>query len=358
MQVKSADEIGYMNYLKFFGIVFLLIWHTGINGLNTFVILFFLQMFFFISGYFYKDSYSERPLYFFKKRFFSLYLPFVFYCSLFLLLNNLFVRWHFYSENMLIPRDRLVFLLGKVLTLDSRSQLAGAMWFVSCLLIASTIFCLIGFLCVNVSRRRRRDTNCEPVRFFIISMLYLMGNLFSVTQVTLPVLIDVSFVFLLFYYAGYLYRKHESNIPLTILPALVALFTLLVCRRFGIPMAVDRKYVGPAFMLVCGLAGIYLNVYLAKRVAAFGQAGFVSYVGKNTMVILALHLAAFKLISLVLICCAGYPLSSLAAFPVIMTSSQPVRWLYAAAGLFVPLTLKYVFDRGRQWIAAPSLPAS
>ncbi len=347
MALKENSEILFMNYLKFFGIVYLLIWHTAVKGLNVIVISFFLQLFFFVSGYFYKDAYSEQPLLFIRRRIQSLYFPFVLYCSAFLALNNLFVHLNIYTAPLYIPHGRMVSSLLDILTLEPGLQLAGAMWFVSSLFLSSLIFCSVSAaLEKTLSFARPVRTYHESVRVFLLFSLFLLGNYLSHANITLPRYLDVSLVLLFFYYLGYLYRKNEEHIPVNIFLALTALATLLVCSRYGFPLFAQRKYIDPSFVLLCGVSGIYLNVYLAKLFASFGNIRFVNYAGKNTMVILAMHFLAFKLVSLLLIYQQDLPMDMLASFPCITSANQYFRWLYVLAGLVVPLAVKYLLETG------------
>ncbi len=72
-KVEEKKEIWFMNYMKFFGVFYMLIYHSAIKQLNVFAILFFLQMFIFISGYFYQDKYTQNPVLFIIKRIKSIF---------------------------------------------------------------------------------------------------------------------------------------------------------------------------------------------------------------------------------------------------------------------------------------------
>lgn len=343
MIIKQSEE---MNYMKFFGVIYLLFWHTGIIHFNIFVITFFLQMFFFISGYFYKDTDSEKPFVFLRKRIISLYVPYIKYCLLFLVLNNLFVRLNIYKDTMSIEHIKFVSHFFNILKLNSNLLMGGAMWFVATLFFASILFCCISVAVKKLSFFNICQTKNESIRFFIVAAFFLFGNYLSFIKVTLPSLLDVSFVLLIFYYLGYLYKKYEKKIPLNIFFASSSFLTIFVCTKFGFPLIVSRQYIDPSFILVCGIAGIYLNLYIAKKCAVFKNPAFINYVGKNTLVILAMHYLAFKLVSIIVIYSQNLPISFLSSYPVIESTSQAYRWLYVISGLLIPLSGKYLFDMG------------
>lgn len=347
MSIESDKKISYMNYMKFFGIIYLLIWHTGIQHLNIIVILFFLQMFFFISGYFYKDVYSEKPFMFLQKRIKTLYAPFVIYCSMFLCLNNLFVSLNIYKNSMYIPWIKFNDYFLQILILQPDLQMAGAMWFVSSLFFASILFCGISAILKKIACFNNFTENIEYIRFFLITALFLFGNYLSFRHIWLHSFMDVSLVLLIFYYFGYLYKKHEQQIPLNIYIALSAFMTLLIGTKFGLPIVSQRQYVGPTFILLNGIVGIYLNIYISKKCMVFQNIQFVNYVGNNTMIILALHFLAFKLVSIIIIFSQNLPVIMLSSFPVIETANIYYRWLYVISGIILPLSGKYLFDMGR-----------
>ncbi len=346
MSVDKRKDIIYMNYMKFFGIVYLLIWHTGIKNLNIFVISFFLQMFFFISGYFYKDTYSEKPLIFLCKRIVSLYIPFVIYCLLFLILNNLFVKLGIYEESMIINYSSYGYYIYKILTFNPSVQMAGAMWFITAIFMSSIIFCGMSALIKKIySLSKNNNKNeFESIRFFFVSALYLLGNYLSIINLRLPLYLDISIVLTIFYYLGYLYRIYEEKITFNVFIALSSFLSLIVCTKYGFPQFIQRKYIDPSFILLCGISGIYLNIYISKKCASFKEVSFINYAGRNTMAILALHFLSFKIVSFVIIYLQGLPVDLLSSFPVIKNMNQCYRVIYMLSGLVVPLFLKYLFD--------------
>ena len=337
-------DIIYINTMKLLGIICLMIWHTGIKGPNVFVASFFLPLFFFISGYLYKATYLECPLFFIRKRISSLYIPYVVYCSFFLIFNNIFVYLKLCNEDFYIPAKMLGYRFGRILTLMQGLQLAAAMWFVSALFLSSILFCFINFVLVKMVKTEFSDTKLEKIRFTVFFALFLLGSYFSHIGITLPINIDISLVLLFFYYMGFLYNKHEQDIPINLHFALVSFFFILVCTRFGYPQFAQRRYVDPAFVLLCGVSGIYLCLYVSKTLTRLGRIACLNYAGRNTMVILALHFLAFKVVSIIVIQLQDLPVNLLSSFPVIANTNQYTRVCYAVSGLIFPLLGKYIFD--------------
>ncbi len=328
-----------MNYMKAFGIIYLLLWHTGCPYLNVYVILFFLQMFFFISGYFYKDEYSDHPIRFIGKRVKSLYVPFVFYCSLLLMLNNLFVHVHIYEDSMNMTSSKLISHFFQILSLKPKPPLAGAMWFVSALIITCILFCGLSYLIKLVAKKDH-----ESIRMLCMVILLIAANYLSIEKIRLPVYIDISFMAIFFYYIGYLYQKYEPHIPNNFFIAVSSVMILALCTKYGYIQVVKRKYVSLPFLLVCGVTGIYYNLYICKKLTAQKTIRIIDYIGENTLIILAFHFLAFKITSLILIYFQNLPIDTLASFPTIKGTSKHWWWLYALSGLVFPLIIKYTYE--------------
>lgn len=317
----------------------MLLWHSGCPHLNVYVILFFLQMFFFISGYFYKDEYTDHPIRFIGKRVKSLYVPFVFYCSLLLVLNNLFVHVHIYEDSMNMSNSNIISHFFQILSLKPKPQLAGAMWFVSALIITCIMFCSLSYLIKFVAQKHQ-----ESIRMLCMVILLITANYLSLEKIRLPVYIDISFMAIFFYYIGYLYQKHEHQVPINFVLALSSMLILAICTRYGYPQIVQRKYISLPFLLVCGVTGIYFNLYICKKLTAQKTVKIIDYIGENTLIILALHFLAFKAVSLVLIHFQNLPIGYLANFPTIKGTSKHWWWLYALSGLIFPLIIRYNYE--------------
>jgi fucose 4-O-acetylase-like acetyltransferase len=235
--------------------------------------------------------------------------------------------------------SKLISHFSQIISLKPVPQLAGAMWFVSALIITCIIFCGLSYLIKFVAKK-----NYESIRLFCIIILLITANYLSLEKIRLPAYIDISFMATFFYYIGYLYQKHESRIPNDIFLALSSMLILFICMRYGYPQIVQRKYISLPFLLVCGLTGIYFNLFLCKKLTAKKTIKIIDYIGENTLIILALHLLFFKIASLILIHFQNLPFNDLASFPTIKGTSKHWWWLYTLSGLIFPLIIKYNYE--------------
>lgn len=330
---SDRQSFYFLNYAKALGIIALMLYHSEARPLNAFVILYFLQMFFFISGFTYKDEYSKKPILFLKKRGRSLYLPFVGYCLLFLSLHNLLAQMNIYHPEDVYSRSQMLHNAWRILNLENTEQLSGAMWFLIPLITVSVLFCGLSYLV-------RKVGGSEQLRFAIVLGLFILGNYLILEHHIYPRYLDLSLATLIFYYLGHLYRRYKDSVPLSLPVAVVCAISIWLSKDYGIIQMDKQDLISPSF-LYCGVAGIYFNLYIAQAMERWKEWKLMNYIGQNTMIILALHLLAFKLVHVFLITRGGQSWASLADFPKIPNTGR-FWYLYAFVGLAVPLFLKRV----------------
>lgn len=89
------DRLKFIDIAKAIGIICVCIGHSGTSTfIVTAVMMFQMPLFYFISGYLYKDFYSEHPFIRIKKSIKAYYLPFLAYDIGYLVLHNIFALLH------------------------------------------------------------------------------------------------------------------------------------------------------------------------------------------------------------------------------------------------------------------------
>jgi len=316
-------------------------------GLLVLVMPWLYAVFFFTSGYTYKDEYTLRVWTLVKKRFFSLYQPFVRWQLAFLALHNVFFATMILSDKAgygtMVSRHygpRQFFAMAKaILMMRSQEDMGGALWFIISLLTVNLLFCLVSVISTRIFGGN------EWMRVAMVIGLAALGAT-NQSIVTYPPQLNFSLLYVVFFYAGYLYRRWEARLPTGLYPAILSVVVLFAGR--------GMEYVpgkGSAIALtlsaVVTLAGVYLFLLASK---ALGSQAFLEYVGRNSLAIVAMHLLAFKLVSLVIIRVQGLPGYMLATFPVI--TGDHYWWLaYSAVGLAVPVAAKLAYDAAAGRIA-------
>ncbi len=346
-----------MTYAKAIGIIAVVIGHSG-SPLTNFVYQWHIVLFFFISGYFYKETYSKTPLIFIKRRLNSLYLPYVQYGVVFLLLHNLFIRMNIYSNNNnmqeqashIYSLNEITANLISTLTLGTKEQLLGIFWFVTALFNVNVLFCFINYfidklVCTELCKEK------EKIIFAVVFTLFIAGSLLAFANIILPRHIDTVFVVIVFYYSGYMYRKHEDRIPINNNYLVIALALLLLNSLYGDIRIDSHRYVNPSFLLVNSFLGIYAIIGISKYLVANLKNGNVlEYIGEHTFIIMALHFISFKMINYLQIIYYDLPIYKLAMFPTIKGYGSYWWILYTLCGLFIPLGMRLIVDRLNKYI--------
>ena len=114
--VKDANII----YMKAMAIILVVIGHTVIpfSIVNEYIYSFHVPLFFWVSGFCFKEVYLNNLFLFIKKRIVRLYLPYVIWGLVFLALHNVFVMFHIYEHLLQIHLDQVLFYFLEYLNLN------------------------------------------------------------------------------------------------------------------------------------------------------------------------------------------------------------------------------------------------
>jgi fucose 4-O-acetylase-like acetyltransferase len=307
-----------------------------------------MPLFFFISGYFYKDDYSKKLLILVRKRLKTLYKPFVEYQLLFLIFHNIFVKLDIYSDKVepgylvshLYTTQEFAVNAVKILAFIGTEPLGSTFWFIVCLFTVNLLFAFISYFTIKYVKE-----NQEHFRFFVICLLFLIGNIATHYGFNFYYSLNVSLVALLIYYMGYIYRKYEDKINFNFYFVIIAMLFLIMSSLYGSINMTANNYLSPSFLIVNSLAGIYINIYLAKIIIDKNiNYTFLEYIGKNTFVIMALHFLSFTLINLIQVRLYNLPIYMIAKHPVINGANG--WWiLYSVCGVFLPIIVIYGINK-------------
>lgn len=342
-------RVGYMDILKGLSIITVVMSHASLGG--VFFSLFYMQLFFFVSGYFYKEEYTKNSLLLVKNRLRSLYIPFLKYGVIFLILHNLFYKINFYSIYSNVPikfytTSDILNSLVHILLFDNSELLLSPLWFLTDLFIINILLTLILLITENIKFKK-------VIRGIIIILLFFIGIYFTKIGFNLKYSINnkevfnVSFVALLFFYLGFRYKEHELKINLNIIIAIISLVLLLVSAKYHLGSDMRINYYPNVLMSIAtSLSGIYFMIYLSKRIDTinFKVNNILEYIGKNTIIILSLHITCFKIIEIIQIIAYKLPMYYLSLFSSI-TINKKWNVIYVMAGLIVPICIqKFIID--------------
>lgn len=342
--------------VKAIGMVCIVAGHAAVRTpVCTFVYLFHVALFFFAAGYFFRDDLPQGPVRYLAGRLRRLYVPFVGYGVAAVLLHNLLLRAHvigydFAAHAPLQPYDLHETLvgIGRVLSFTYYEQWLAPAWFLSAL-----FFSLAGFYVVTRFCRRYFPHSFERARAAILLSAAAAAmavaaheGLFRGERFVCRIPVAMGLIYL-----GRLYALHRRRIPLRWGWAVVCFGVLAAGTAARYRINVGGLVLGnPLLFLLFTLAGCYLTLTASRTIAQRGglPVRLLDYLGRNTLTVMMLHMAAFKLVSLLEIALCHYPIRFLAFHPVI-PSGVRFWWIpYTVAGIALPLGIARLWDRMRR----------
>jgi len=255
------------------GLAFLMIIYRHLDGYkNDFVMLFFqpvfISIFFFVSGYLFKEKQTFLKV--FEQRTRTLLLPFLMLGSIVIVMSqcmsfNESISWI----------DRFKGLLFQ----NHKNQL---LWFIAAIYIYSLVFYWIERFCKS-----------DSILLLVSVFLYIGNGIYnycfgfeSYTSVWHVGMLGYS----CFYMGlGKLYKRHESKIifsrKMLLFFAITYFLIILISQKsygfVGSPMIVDCMYITTI--------GLILFVYACKRMPLLKGNAFLKFVGANTLFYFAFH---------------------------------------------------------------------
>jgi fucose 4-O-acetylase-like acetyltransferase len=348
VMTKRSDQL---DMVKALGIIAVVYGHA-VGPFANFVSLYHLALFFFVSGYLYKDSYTVDPVALVKKRIKSLYVPFIAFGLLFGLLHNCLFKLNIYTDKVESAYNRASYFytnqeyflnLLKIASFAKVEQILAPLWFLPVLFIVNILFTAISYFIYKINPRRR-----DLWLAVAIAGMFCLGFLYYPEKNLILRPVSIAMVVAVIFYIGYLFKRYESAFDFNFGYALSCFMVLAVSSLYGTIDNGGHQFVSPPFYLACSLCGIYLNCYIA-RVVADGSLlkRFLVFTGRNTITVLALHFLAFRAVNYLQVKIYDLPPYMTGQHPRIPSSDG--WWaLYFAAGILLPLASRVVYDRFKQ----------
>lgn len=232
-------------------------------------------------------------------------------------------------------------LLSNIFTFGSTEPLLVPLWFLASLFTVSLLFSFLSY-CIYILLDKKK----ELIRCVFIICLGITGFLLSKFKINLLRFIDTSLVALLFFYAGYLYKRYENIITMNFSMAVLAMLNLIIGSFYIQIEMVTNRYSHIGLFLLDAMCGIYITIYLSKRLSLGSSLmkKIVSYIGNISLYILGLHLLFFKIIQYLIIQVYNLPFSYLAVITG-MKRLEPWWILYTLVGVIGPVIVVQLYNR-------------
>ena len=337
---------------KGIAIMLMVLGHAGCPSyLNTCLGMVRMPLFFFMSGFCFKENYLSDTTSYLKRRVTGIYWPYLKWALVFLLLHNLFFRLNIYNEffefygKVLHPYNLSEIARRAVdicLKMKGHEQLLGGYWFLKTLFVGSLFFYL--------TRRMVNSTIAGMV--LLISIAVVM----SYTGWKIPFFIIGAKEFLGAFYlmAGHAYHSyqlqwHENK-------TFLAFTILLVCiGAIYWPASMLKlsyiKVLPYAITSICGTLALFRLGEWIRDKKDLAVTRLMIYTGGYTFNVLTWHFLSLKLVSLLLIALYGLPIKQLSEFPVIEEYAHQGWWiLYFCVGVGIPILGTYGYHRLKESI--------
>lgn len=280
------------------GLALLLVMISHAHGLSSFLIFYYIQVFFIISGYIYKPgrSYGETI----KKKAKRLLIPYFGYSAL---------LWCFYA---VIRRDGAAmkqslfgvfysrFCLYKtaegaenVYLLDIAN---GAMWYLTAFFVTSLLFYLIAEKCLS------------DIKITVVVSMALLAvtMLLNELPILLPWSIDIAGIATVLMLIGAWMRKKEffeKKCAWWLVAVNLIIYVGLVVFNGRLNMSI-REYgrfdsLSVPFFLIISVTGSTLCIWVCKWVEQTKIGSFLSYIGNHTIELMCLHMLGLELFEVV-----------------------------------------------------------
>jgi fucose 4-O-acetylase-like acetyltransferase len=346
---------------KGIGIFLVVLGHcTGTNQTQyifNFIYLFHMPLFFFLSGYFFKDKYLNNKKKFFIGRLRRLYVPFVKWNVIFVVLHNFFYRIYIYNSDYgfngipshLYNRNDFVYNIINIIGFRNEEPLLGQLWFLP-VLFFSSMMAIVALYVVNKTKGISTKTLTYVVILFLLSSLLFMYEKIGLFYITSMSLLATSI-----YLLGYLVKQIKLFNKLYKYKVPIILFSIFILAIFSVARPLSLMSIQTCddifYIFIISFIGIIMIVLLSSVLNKFSIRKFFIYIGDNTMIILILHLLFFKLVNLAKIYYYSDVVEKIAIIPIIKDHNSFV-WiiLYILSGILFPLYFQKGFVKLKKCI--------
>ncbi|KAB1434403.1 acyltransferase family protein [Candidatus Galacturonibacter soehngenii] len=310
-KLQTTKRIIWIDVAKAIGILLVLVNHVMLDlGLVTFLGgMFYMPVFFVLSGYTFKESTKESLAAFIKNKAKRLLIPYLCF-QLFLAgaysIKNIvehqpFIKaifpviGAFYSRNALYASEKDVLVKVPANNINLMSSLNAPLWFLTGLFTSLVIYKII----LKVADKNKKKEVC----YLAISVL--IGVIFKYfCPILLPWSIDTAFISVAFLHVGRLLDREQLFERLCKKPInicmIVLVFTLSSFLNGSVNMSIREFGKSVLLYLLVGSLGTMSVMFLSKWIEKNlkNVAVVLEYIGRHTIGILALHLIVFEIISI------------------------------------------------------------
>lgn len=348
MNHVEKSRSSFWDIAKGLGIITIVLGHSCYFAV-AFVYLFHLALFFFISGYLYSEKkYGDSPFSFFSARLAGAWPRYVFYTSIFVLAHNFFLNHGLYAGTELYNHTKMLTAIASNVSFSGAEPVQGALWFIPVWLVASGLFAGT----VWFGRRFSALLGRPGLKLWLMALanagIGLVGVFLNMRKCGIPYNLQTSFLVVPVYFFAYLLRLYVPDFKkyATWYGAAVSAAALyLINKKLHILIELASMTIPGLWFYVISLIGIYFILALAVLAEKLKPvSSLLSFLGRYSFEIMAIHFAVFKLIDLAYakLWLNDIP-ENLPAFPISFT--HELWFFYLIGGTLIPAAIGWAVDR-------------
>ncbi len=317
-----------VNVLKAFAILLVVSGHLEFSLFGMFTPYSFqLALFFFISGYLFKEKYLDEVLTFIQRRAKTLLLPYFWY-NLFYLGVTVFI-FKLTGKFWGMPISLKNFFITPFLN-GHQFDLSCPLWFVTQLFITMIVFLFLFRAIKNVKDNKYFHLGFFAILGFLAIPLSKIIKVDPLTLIVIRTMFSVFFVYLGYYYKHFVEDKidiftYKWFWTIIVLQSVLWLFNRDFDPEHGIGLSYvlvwarfDEQLIVP---VITALTGIWATLWILKITYPYlKDSKFIRLMGENTYHIMANHLLVMYIITAIFLYVKGIPISERA--------NHDIYWIY------------------------------
>lgn len=291
--IQEKSRISWIDNLKAIGIILVVIGHTNLpKFLEYYIYSFHIPMFFFISGYLFSSGKVTSFIQFAKKKFKSLIIPYLIFAVISYVVWMIINLIKYQPIDFSLAESKSFYIIKPIIGIFYSNGIDTwlipnvALWFLTCLFVTEILFFVIS---KYIKDRKLLLT------LAILAIAGFLDSLFM--PMRLPWGIDVAITALVFYGSGYYFKtnsifekiKKENGFS-TWMILVIGIIYSMINGRADMNSNIFRN---PIFYYIAAFSNIYIFYLLANKIQSNK---ILSFIGKNTLFIMGLHIPVFLIL--------------------------------------------------------------
>lgn len=292
--VHIIKRLNYIDILKGFGILFVILGHIQQyipSWLLIYIYSFHMPLFYYVSGYLYKEKYEKMELKgYIKKRAKELLYPYI-------TLTIINFLWYIIKEHSIngIVKYIISFLYSNYIF---DINYVGAVWFLMSLFIVEILYMML---------RKKSNLNITSIMVFICFTIgILIQKIVSIKYFRLPFWIDISLFGLLFYHLGHIIKikcnnlKFYKKVIILVLSIILNISAIILnykyCYTDKFLGRIDMLYLhfgNYILFLLASTSGILTWQIISELIC---KNKLLELLGQNTLVIMGIHIIFIQIL--------------------------------------------------------------